>query len=335
MATARKTPTAKKAPARKTVPAKKAATEKKKRATPSHKAVPKLPPVEELTPQQRTDLEAASKIVRESGLEPRQQLFVVEFAKDANGAQAVIRAGYGVTNMDSAAAQASRLLRDVKVKAVVDAVLNDRVERGVADGDAVVAAWVAQSQADANSLTQYRRVACRYCYGKGFKYQYTPAEMEDARKKHEEEWKRRILKAKAAKVEGAEDLPIPPFDEKGGLGYRGNRDPHPECPECWGEGVGRPFFADTRKIPEADRVLFAGVKQGKEGIEILMHDAEGARDKLARHYGLYKDKLAEAVAGTYTPETLNARFGDLMAKAAAKQQQVNAERNAEAGDGTG
>lgn len=322
MATARKTPPAKKAPARKTVPAKKAATEKKKRATPSHKAVPKLLPVEELTPQQRTDLEAASKIVRESGLEPRQQLFVVEFAKDANGAQAVIRAGYGVTNMDSAAAQASRLLRDVKVKAVVDAVLNDRVERGVADGDAVVAAWVAQSQADANSLTQYRRVACRYCYGKGFKYQYTPAEMEDARKKHEEEWKRRILKAKAAKVEGAEDLPIPPFDEKGGLGYRGNRDPHPECPECWGEGVGRPFFADTRKIPEADRVLFAGVKQGKEGIEILMHDAEGARDKLARHYGLYKPEKGDTLIVPVSTDVLDDIYRKGVEESEARKQEL-------------
>jgi phage terminase small subunit len=332
--TAAKKPAAKKAPARKAVPAKKAATEKKRRATPSHKAVPKLHPVEDLTPKQRADLQAASKIVREAGLTPRQQLFVVEYAKDANGSQAVMRAGF-TTNERSATVSAVRMLADPSVKRVIDAIMNDRVERGIADGDAVISAWVAQSQADANSLTQYRRVACRYCYGKGFRYQYTPAELEEAREKHADDWRRTTAKVKAAK-KGA-DVPSdpPPFDEKGGLGFRGNRDPNPDCPECWGEGVGRPYFADTRKINDKDKVLFAGVKTGKEGIEILMHDAEGARDKLARHLGLYKDKLAEAVAGTYTPETLQARFGDIMARAKAKQDQVNAERSEPKVDGQG
>ncbi|WP_211473605.1 hypothetical protein [Collimonas humicola] len=65
-------------------------------------------------------------------------------------------------------------------------------------------------------------------------------------------------------------LPEVDWDDKGGLGFVGNRDPHPECPECRGDGVGRPFFTDN--------------------------------------FGLYKDKLAEAAEKSYTREALEERF---------------------------
>lgn len=300
--------------------AKKAATGKKRR-TPSHKAAPHFNPTEELSPEQRASISAASEIVRNSGLDMRRQLFVIEFAKDGNGTQAIIRAGF-TGNEGSASVMASRLLGEVRVKQTIDAIMNDRVDRGLADGDAVIAIWTAQSQADANSLTQYRRVCCRYCWGKGFRYQFTPAEMEEARAEHERQW--RILQAKMKGKAGQDldDVEPPQFDEKGGVGYRGNRDPHPECPECWGEGVGRPFFTDTRKIPEKDKVLFAGVKQGKEGIEILMHDPEGARDKLARHYGLYQPEKGETLIVPVSSDVLDEIYRKGVADSEARKREL-------------
>ena len=53
-----------------------------------------------------------------SGLTPRQARFVKEYLVDLNGTQAAIRAGY---SSHTAAAQAVRLLINVKVKAAVDA----------------------------------------------------------------------------------------------------------------------------------------------------------------------------------------------------------------------
>lgn len=315
-------PAKKTAPTKTAAPAAKKAATGKKRRTPSHKAAPHLPAREDdLTPQERESVSAASAIVRESSLNPRQKLFVIEYAKDANGAQAIMRAGY-TSNPDAAAVQASRLLSDPKVKVCIDAVMNDRIDRGLAEGDAVVAIWTAQSQADANSLTQYRRVCCRYCWGKGFRYQFTPAEMEEARAEHERQW--RILQAKMKGKAGQDldDVEPPLFDEKGGVGYRGNRDPHPECPECWGEGVGRPFFTDTRKIPEKDKVLFAGVKQGKEGIEILMHDPEGARDKLARHYGLYQPEKGETLIVPVSSDVLDEIYRKGVADSEARKREL-------------
>ena len=64
-------------------------------------------------------------------------------------------------------------------------------------------------------------------------------------------------------------------------------EPHPECPDCGGDGVSRPVIKDTRRLSPQGRALFAGAKQGKHGIEIQMHSKLDALEKLAKHFGLY------------------------------------------------
>jgi hypothetical protein len=258
-------------------------------------------------------LRRAQEIVNGFDLPPRTRLFVVEYTKDMNGTQAATRAGYSAKTANE---QSARLLANVSVKQAVDAVMNDRIEQGIFDGDMVISRWVEISQANPNSLTQYRRVNCRYCWGEGHRYQFTPAEMEDAKLALDDSNAKRAL----------DELPELEWDDKGGLGFVGNRDPHPECPECWGEGVGRPFFTDTRKLGRESLPLYAGVKQTKDGLEIQMHNQSDALDKLARHFGLYKDKLADAVEKSYTREALEERFAGAMQRAQERQRQVDAER---------
>jgi phage terminase small subunit len=261
----------------------------------------------------QTRLRRAQEIVNGFDLPARAKLFVVEYTKDMNGTQAAIRAGYSVK---TAQEQSSQHLSKLMVKQAVDAVMNDRIEQGIFDGDMVISRWVEISQANPNSLTQYRRVNCRYCWGEGYRYQFTPAEMEDA--------KQALVDSNAKRV--LDGFPELEWDDKGGLGFHGNRDPHPDCPECWGEGVGRPFFTDTRKLGRESLPLYAGVKQTKDGLEIQMHNQTDALDKLARHFGLYKDKLADAVEKSYTKEALEERFAGAMLKAQERQRQVDAER---------
>jgi len=268
-------------------------------------------PADESVEQRR--LRRAQEIVNGFDLPPRTKLFAVEYSRDMNGTQAAIRAGYAKA---SAAVEASRLLINANVKQAIDAVMNDRIEQGIFDGDMVISRWVEISQANPNSLTQYRRVNCRYCWGEGHRYQFTPAEMEDA--------KLALFDSNAKRV--LDELPELEWDDKGGLGFVGNRDPHPECPECWGEGVGRPFFTDTRKLGRESLPLYAGVKQTKDGLEIQMHNQTDALDKLARHFGLYKDKLADAVEKSYTREALEERFAGAMQRAQERQRQVDEER---------
>ncbi|MEM4986274.1 terminase small subunit [Collimonas sp. H4R21] len=277
---------------------------------PAKDVAPEMP-VDDSAAQAR--LRRAQEIVNGFDLPARTKLFVVEYTKDMNATQAAIRAGYA---HKAAQEQSSRLLSNAMVKQAVDAVMNDRIEQGIFDGDMVISRWVEISQANPNSLTQYRRVNCRYCWGEGHRYQFTPAEMEDAKQALADSNAKRVL----------DELPELMWDDKGGLGFVGNRDPHPECPECWGEGVGRPFFTDTRKLGRESLPLYAGVKQTKDGLEIQMHNQSDALDKLARHFGLYKDKLADAVEKSYTREALEERFAGAMQRAQERQRQVDEER---------
>ena len=145
-------------------------------------------PADESAEQRR--LRRAQEIVNGFDLPPRIKLFAVEYSRDMNGTQAAIRAGYAKA---SAAVEASRLLINANVKQAIDAVMNDRIEQGIFDGDMVISRWVEISQANPNSLTQYRRVNCRYCWGEGHRYQFTPAEMEDAKQALDDVNAKRVL----------------------------------------------------------------------------------------------------------------------------------------------
>jgi phage terminase small subunit len=82
------------------------------------------------------------------------------------------------------------------------------------------------------------------------------------------------------------------FDEKGGVGFTPKKDPNPDCPECFGDGVGETFVHDTRKLTPAAARLYAGVKQTREGLDVKMLSQDDALVNVGRHLGLFKDKIA-------------------------------------------
>jgi hypothetical protein len=138
-------------------------------------------------------------------------------------------------------------------------------------------------QADPRELVEVRIGCCRCCHGIDHRYQFTQNELELAETLHNESQAKKIERSKAHK-------PVE-FDRKGGPCFDRRKPPHPDCPECSGEGIGRVVLKDTQKLsPEAARLL-AGVKEGKDGIEIKTHSVDAAMDKLFRHHGLYNDKL--------------------------------------------
>ncbi|HBQ6581850.1 terminase small subunit [Klebsiella quasipneumoniae] len=160
-------------------------------------------------------------------------------------------------------AAASRLLRNVKVSRYVHHLRNERQKRYAAELDDVIGQLTAIINADPNEISQYRRVNCRYCWGSDHKYQW-----------------RDIAEQLSAERKAESDGAAPP-DTSGGIGFVDNADPNPECPRCNGEGVGEPFFADTRDLEGDARYLLQGVKLGKFGIEILTADKDSARKELA------------------------------------------------------
>jgi len=230
-----------------------------------------------------------------------------------------MEAGFAAKNANVAAVEASRLLRKPKVRdylAVRSKEMFDRVE---AEQDRLMATLTAVAFTDPNELVSYQRGACRFCYGAKHRYQHTAGEWDQKLEAHE-------ARREAAL---AKDCPDPgPLDAKGGTGYDKRREPHSDCPECFGIGIGETIIKDTRRLSPAAQALYAGVKEGKEGLQVLMHSQEKARETLAKIYRMYEE--GGNVNFIFNGEELTRKFEDKMARARARGAAMRLERFGEA-----
>lgn len=243
---------------------------------------------------------AKAKEEHPHGLTPQQETFCQEYMTDLNGTQAAIRAGY---SEHTANEQAGRLLSKVSVRSRIDELRKERASRTDITADRVLREAWNIATADPRELVEYRVGCCRFCYGEGYRYQRTAAEFERAEAEHAA----RCVKA----IEDGKPHPGE-FDPQGGIGYNKLAEPNPECPECFGEGVGRTVFKDTSKVSPAVASLFAGVKETKDGLEIKLHSKDGSLEKLFKHLGLYEldnkqKNPAEALNSLATNELLKLR----------------------------
>lgn len=209
-------------------------------------------------------------------LTPQQERFCQEYVTDLNGTQSAIRAGYSTRTANE---QAGRLLSHVSVRSRIDELKAERATRTQITADRVLTEAWNIATADPRELVEYRVGACRYCFGKEHRYHRTASEFERAEAEHAVKEQKAIEDGKPHPGE---------FDPQGGVGYNKLADPNPECPECFGEGIGRTVFKDTSKVSPAVASLFAGVKETKDGLEIKLHSKDGALEKMFKHMGLYE-----------------------------------------------
>jgi len=217
---------------------------------------------------------SARKVLAEPKLTPKEARFVEEYIVDFNGTAAAVRAGYSAR---SARQIATENLSKPSIQAALKAAIEARSQRTGIAADRVLADLWAIVTADPRELVQVKLGCCRYCYGEGFGYQRTVGEMNREREQY--------LLRRAA------DDEMPDFDELGGIGFDPRKLPNPDCPACGGDGLPRVALADTRNLSPQARALLASVKQGRHGIEIVMHSKMEALDKLCRHLGLYRERI--------------------------------------------
>lgn len=211
-----------------------------------------------------------------------QKLFVKEYLVDLNATQAAIRAGYSAKTAEQ---QASRLLTNVKVQVEIDEAINKRSKRTEITADMVLQRWWDIATADPNDIIHLRRTCCRYCFGEDHQYQWRDeAEYERAVRHAEDEAQRE------SEEKGKPVTPVIP-DNDGGYGFDELERPHPKCPNCLGEGIADVHIADTRHITGKAKLLYAGLKTTANGIEIKMQDQGKALENVARHLGMFKDKV--------------------------------------------
>ncbi|HBN5336751.1 TPA: terminase small subunit [Enterobacter cloacae] len=196
--------------------------------------------------------------------------FIAEYLKDNNATAAAARAGYSDPNYGR------QLITNPNVAQAIAQQQKASIVRTLGSADEVLAQMWQLATFDANQLSQYRRGACRYCWGFGHHYQWRDAVEFDE---------------ETAKVEGREGARLP--QDTGGYGYDHNREPNPECPRCNGDGIGQPYFPDTRKLPAASRLAYSGVKVGKNGVEITAISRERMFEAVMKRLGLADSEFAQ------------------------------------------
>ncbi|WP_448684234.1 terminase small subunit [Enterobacter cloacae] len=216
--------------------------------------------------------QSAEVLVDDDGLTAQQRRFVAEYLKDGNATQAAVRAGYSKKSAEQIGYQ---LLQKTSVAHAIAQQQKASIARTLGGADEVLAQMWQLATFDANQLSQYRRGACRYCWGLGHQYQWRDAvEFEEKR------------------LEAVERDRREPEDS-GGYGYDHNREPNPECPRCNGDGVGQPYFADTRKLSPDAALAYSGVKLGKNGVEITAISRERMYEAVMKRLGLADSEFAQ------------------------------------------
>ncbi|MGM7893088.1 prophage tail fiber N-terminal domain-containing protein [Yersinia enterocolitica] len=189
------------------------------------------------------------------------------------------------------AVDARRLYRHVSVNKAIRDAMEAREKRTHITQDAVLNWWWDIATANANEISEFRRLCCRHCWGIDNKYQWINEQ------EYQEESEKRTNNGKPA-----------PLDD-GGYGFDSTLDPNPDCPRCNGEGQGRAHFHDSRDLSISARRLYAGVKQGKFGLEVITRNQDDALKMVGQHLGMLKNKTE--ISGpdggaisqvSYTPE---------------------------------
>lgn len=207
-------------------------------------------------------------------LTAKQEAFALALVETNNQSEAYrraynVRPGTPIRTINEAAA---RLAAHSGIASRVRQLRDELAKKTMVTAAMVVDQWWKIATTDTNELVQLRRINCRHCWGVGHRYQWTAEQ---------------FAMACAEMIEKRRPCP----DNSGGDGFDGNRPPHPDCPECHGNGDESVYLADTRKLTGGAKLLYAGVKQTKYGPEIIMRDQDDALRNIARFLGMFTEKV--------------------------------------------
>ncbi|MDB5957511.1 terminase small subunit [Ramlibacter sp.] len=266
--------------------------------------------------------EDAWALAEAKNLTANEELFAQAYLANGLNATQAYMAVHPKAKRGTATVEGSRTLAKTHVLRRVRELVAERSKKLEIDGEELLRHTHAVATADHRHLTQYRYFNCPYCRGLDHRRQRTLAQFEDDRRRHEDEERKREAHCVIADKAYVPD----DFDEEGGPGFNECAAPVEDCPNCFGNGVGRTVIADTSKVPADAAILFAGVKETKDGVEVKFHDKLTAQSMLFKHKGLFEADNAQQAAAT-SPEAL-AAMAAAMEVGRAKQLQKLAERRA-------
>ena len=241
--------------------------------------------------------------------------FIDEYPIDLNATKAAERAGYAKSSARTTGAQ---LLANPNIKKVINEKMAEIAKRNEFEQDQAIQFWKAVAFQDPRRFKKPVIRACRCCHHPEFLYQYTKPEFKRAIECHEK-FHAELLKEDAHHV-------YQEFDEKGGDTYDWRLKPNNDCPECFGDGVFNFKISDVDDLTEEELLVYKGMKQTKDGFEVLLVDREKGYEALSRYVGLYENNNKFEVSGKIDPEDLTRRYCKNMQAAKDRHERMINER---------
>ncbi len=139
--------------------------------------------------------------------------------------------------------------------------------------------------ADRREVINHVRRCCRCCYGINHQHQWVD-EMEYAT-----ELNAVMTYNLPLEQEDPRRKPVP--NDEGGYGFDPHREPDVTCTnvDCMGDGFGKTVICDTTKLEGAAALIYEGVKETAQGIEIKLADRNADIQQLAKLLGWSVDKV--------------------------------------------
>jgi hypothetical protein len=197
-------------------------------------------------------------------------LFIGEYVKDWKPGDAIRRAGF--YHGDFASQEAYRRLKKPAVAREIAKIREMTKSKVQLSTGLIVDDILNVITADPRDLVEIVTESCRYCHGVDHLYQHTL-----------NEWRKKEFEADATGKPAPHPL--------GGIGFNPYRDPHPNCPECFGKGVTIERIKDVRDLSPAAAALYIGAERTKNGLKINMRNKDAAREAAAKFLGMNKETL--------------------------------------------
>lgn len=178
---------------------------------------------------------------------------------------------------------AAKKLRDHRIMGQIETIRADRRAIYQSTVETCLENWLTIAMADPDELIGLRVGCCRRCHGNGFQYQWD--ELEYSERCQEVEKEMALCKDETLR----KFIRYP--DCSGGFGWDFTREPRDDCPGCRGEGIQRVVARDTSKLSPAARLLYGGVKQTKEGLQMIIADRVKALENASKIMGAFQETV--------------------------------------------
>lgn len=229
-----------------------------------------------------------------SNLTSKQEVFCQAVVESGNQGFAYRRA-YNVGPKTKSATvwrEAHRLAQLPQVRRRIKELLDNAAANATVSKQRLIQFLWDRIMADRRSVINHVRRCCRFCHGINHQYQ----------------WKDELEHANALLVVVTHNSKFPdPEDERrrelpgdeGGFGFDPHAEPEPTCdsPQCMGDGLGKTVIVDTTTLTGDAALIYEGIKETAQGIEVKLADRNADMAQLSKLLGWSIEKVDASVNG--------------------------------------